>query len=202
VCSPKRGDEKRITEDEYSHTVASPRVVRAATIATAIAAFVLGYGYWFGATHGSLYVSADDVSIPQRVRPVVPLRVTFFDRKHEELSQAETLPPWNAIVLTSPAAYACHDQERSAASAAEARERWQTCFEGQSRWLTTWMGRADHADLETTGCHLERVPLSIERRGDNWWLWWVPLPHIGGKPYTSFNVRLALDVANCRIVTS
>jgi hypothetical protein len=173
--------------------------VRTSLVAAVIASGVLGYGYWFGATHGSLYISADDVSDPHAVRPDVPLALTFFDRSGRELVKAETLPPWNTIVLTAPAAYSCHAEETAAVSTPEARARWQTCFARQSRWLTSWIDRVNDVTLETTRCRLEHVPVDVETHPDTWWLWWVPLPHIGGKPYTSFDVHLMLDVATCQI---
>jgi hypothetical protein len=161
---------------------------------------VVGYGYWFGRTHGVLYMQADTAPDNGPTTPVAPLEVTFFDAGARELARAATLPPWNTIVLTSPSEYACHEIEQAATTHEDARSRWQTCFAGQSQWLAGWIRRARFASLETTGCRVDHVPLEIETRADNWWLWWVPLPHVGGKPYSSFNVRLQLDVANCRVV--
>jgi hypothetical protein len=169
-------------------------------VAVTAALAILGYGYWFGRTHGALYVQVDTARDNGPTTPVAPLEVTFFDADERELARAATLPPWNAIVLTSPSEYACHEIERAAATDQDARSRWQRCFARQSRWLTRWIRRARFASLQTTGCQIDRVPLEIESRADSWWIWWVPLPHIGGKPYTSFNVRIELDVANCRVV--
>jgi len=166
-----------------------------------LAAATLGYGYWFAATHGSLSVSADDVSEPNRPQAIAPLEVTFFDDAHRELARAQTLPPWNPIVLTSPHSYACHDADATTGLTAEARDRWQTCFARQSRWLPTWVETATHVTLDMPGCRLERVPIVVERYADTWWLWWVPLPHIGGKPYTSFNVRVMVNVGACTVTT-
>jgi len=178
----------------------TPFTRRSISIAVAAALAIVGYGYWFGRTHGSLYVEVDTAGDNGPTTPVAPVDMTFFDAEARELARAATLSPWNVIVLTSPSEYACHEIERAAATDEDARSRWQTCFARQSRWLAGWIRRARFASIQTTGCRIDRVPLEIETRADNWWFWWVPLPHVGGKPYSLFNVRIELDVANCRVV--
>ncbi len=42
------------------------------------------------------------------------------------------------------------------------------------------------------------MPVLLEEFKDDWWLWWIPLPHIGGSPYTYFKLTLWIDSGNCR----
>lgn len=167
-----------------------------AVVLLAIAA-VLGYGYWFGASHGALSVSVDDVSDRNHPHPVVPVELSFFDAKGTELAQASSSGPSGVIYVTSPAMYACHGVEERAPFSASAREEWDRCFEGQSRWVPTWIRRVAYVDLRSGRCAVRRLAPSISEYADDWWLWWVPLPHNGGKPYTSFSVVIAFDQSQC-----
>jgi hypothetical protein len=49
-------------------------------------------------------------------------------------------------------------------------------------------------------CVLQGVPVRVERVNDEWLLWWVPLPHIGGLPRQYFGLSLAVDARACAAV--
>src|SRR5262249_50968384 len=40
---------------------------------------------------------------------------------------------------------------------------------------------------------IRRLPINVSKATDEWWLWWVPLRHVGGKPYTVFSVHIDFD---------
>jgi hypothetical protein len=168
-------------------------VASACLVVLAAAAAILGYGYRFGATHGSLSVSVLDVSDRGRPRNVPSVRVSFLDAAGQTLAEAQAAPPAGTIYLMSPARYACHDVEERAAFSDAARRGWDECFERQSRWLPTWVRSVRAVDLQSGACAIAGVPATISERADTWWLWWVPLPHIGGKPYTSFSLTIQVD---------
>jgi hypothetical protein len=42
------------------------------------------------------------------------------------------------------------------------------------------------------------VPVSVREYADDWWLWWVPLPHLGGPPYTNLELTVNLDSEHWR----
>lgn len=162
------------------------------------AAGLLAYGYSYASSHGALSMFVDDISDPQRSHPIVPVELSFLDASGAVLATAAGTDPSGGIFLTSPQEYACHAVEERAAFDAVAREAWQRCFEAQSRWVPTWIRRARSVDVRTARCSLPRVPLSFaEYRGD-WWLWWAPLRHGGGKPYTLYSVSLQIDDSACR----
>jgi hypothetical protein len=54
------------------------------------------------------------------------------------------------------------------------------------------------AEVETANCRIARTPVLLEESSDDWWLWWVPSPHVGGPAHTSFHASLWIDAANCR----
>jgi hypothetical protein len=154
---------------------------------------VLGYGYSFGRTHGALMVSVEDLSDhahPQKVRFIT---LSFLDAAGRSVAEAAAVPPYGTIAITSPPAYACHDAEQRAAFSVEARKLWDECFQRQSRWVPTWIRDVPSVNLRSESCSVRQLPIVVDESPDTWWLWWVPLPHIGGKPYTSFSVRIELN---------
>jgi hypothetical protein len=169
----------------------------ATAVVVSVAAAVLGYGYWHNATHGSLYVSVVDVADRERSTSVSDGEIALLDAGGAALATVATPPRYGAFVITAPAPYACHSVERQAPFSTQAFSEWQRCFEGQSRWLVTWIRKIRQADINVGDCRLRRVPVAVSEHADTWWLWWVPLPHIGGKPYTSFSIHLRLDTAGC-----
>ena len=60
--------------------------------------------------------------------------------------------------------------------------------------MPTWIGRLRFVTVSAGSCRIERLPVVVvESNGTTWWLWWVPLVHVGGKPYTSFSVSIQID---------
>jgi hypothetical protein len=173
------------------------RGVAILALIAAVAAAVLGYGYWFGAMHGAVLVSVVDVSDRNRISDLRPVDLSFLDASGHTLAKAQSLPDSGAIVLTAPPPYACHDIERRAPFSADARKQWDECFERQSRWVPTWIRNARAATIESGACRIDRVPITVSEYPDTWWLWWVPLPHIGGKPYTTFRVAIEITSTQC-----
>ena len=167
--------------------------IAAAGVFVLIAVAVLAYGYWFAATHGALYISVMDVSERERPRPVAPVELSLLDGEGRLLARAAGIEPSGAIYLTAPESYACHGVEERAPFSAPAREEWDRCFARQSRWVPTWIGSLRFVTVRAGGCTIDRLPVAVVEYGDTWWLWWVPLVHVGGKPYTSFSVSIQID---------
>jgi hypothetical protein len=154
---------------------------------------VLGYGYWFGATHGALMIYAVDTSDREHHKDLTPVTVTFLDTGGRALAEARTIPPYGTIFVTAPPEYACYEIEQRAPFDEEARKQWTECFERQSRWLPTWIRSAAAVNLQSGSCRVQRLPISVAEYPDTWYLWWVPLRHVGGRPYTSFGVNIRVD---------
>jgi hypothetical protein len=89
---------------------------RRAALAAALPliAAILEYGYWFNRTHGALLVSVTDLSDRAHPRDFPSVQLTFLDGSGKELAGAESVPPFEAIVLTSPSSFACLEAERRA----------------------------------------------------------------------------------------
>jgi hypothetical protein len=159
----------------------------------AIPIAVLGYGYWFGQTHGALLVSVEDVSDREHPHSLTDVDLSFVDSSGRTVAEAVGVPPYGTIEIVSPSAYSCHDVEQRAPFSVEARHQWDECFQRQSRWLPTWIRSVKAVDLRSESCLIRQLPVAVDEYPDTWWLWWVPLPHVGGTPYTSFSVHVEID---------
>lgn len=162
-------------------------------VLVAAAAAILGWGYWHAATHGVLHVALNDVSLRnerQLYGSVTSAELVLADAAGRMLASAHADVPLGVVSVRHPTVGDCRSAERGAG--------WQECFETQSRWLRTWVREARFASVKLANCEIDRVPVSLEERNQEWWLWWVPLVHVGGKPYTYFNLTLWVDSRNCR----
>ena len=161
-----------------------------------IAIIVLAYGYWFGKNHGSLYVMVMDVSDREHPKDIRSVELSFLDSSGNELAQAAGTEKSGAIFVSSPKVYSCRELEQRATSP-QGEDDWAMCFERQSRWLTTWVRNVKSVDIRSSSCTIHRMPISVSEHPDTWWLWWVPLRHIGGKPYTFFSFTITFDQRSC-----
>jgi hypothetical protein len=168
-----------------------------AVLVAAVVAAVLGYGYWYQATHGYLHVWVHE---PRTAASVPDVDLVFLDAGGGQLARVRSLAPAGVIYIVGPAQYACYEIERKAAFSVEARMEWQRCFRNQSRWVSTWARQARTVDLKAGRCQLRGLPVVVRESGGDWWLWWLPLPHAGGKPHRTYSVTLELDSARCAVI--
>lgn len=164
------------------------------------ALLVLAYGYYHAATHGSLYVSLVDASQRQHYETIRDAELSFLDSQGNILARAKSDAQYGVVRLIHPQVGDCIAEERGAASSTAGSTKWQECFETQSTWMVTWIGQTRYLDIKFDRCDLKRVPVTVRESNDDWWLWWVPLRHIGGKPYRYFNLSLSVDRSKCTAV--
>lgn len=122
-------------------------------------------------------------------------RVTFRDAVGRVVAEATLDPPQGLPRWTGPAGEAvdCRPQRD--------REAWQNCFERQSRLTARWAPQVRDARVCVGNCTVDRVPVA-RRSSTDWWLWRVPLPHVGGTPRAYYALELHLDSARCVAVTA
>ena len=159
----------------------------------------LAYGYWHASTHGSLYVSLQDQSKGPYGEPVKEGVIELLDATGSRVMTLTADGRYGTFHITAPAPYDCHAQERAAAPGAQAREAWQACFSRQSRWLAQAAPTVARARLHFGQCELRDVPARLDARYGDWFLWWVPLPHVGGMPLASFSRTFHVDGRTCRM---
>lgn len=170
--------------------------------ALAVAALVVpGWGYWHASSHAALHVSLYDVALKnerQAYGQVLAAELVFKDASGTMLAKGAAQGPYGVVSMEHPQVGDCRREEKTALVDAAHRDAWRQCFETQSRWLNTWVRQIRHADLTLGRCSIVRVPVSLHESAGDWWLWWVPLPHSGGAPYTYFQASLWIDSAGCR----
>ena len=166
-----------------------------------LATVVLSWGYWHMITHATLNLSLHDVSLKtdrQAYGQIVNADIVFMNADGAVLAAGKMREPYGVLSFTHPEIDDCSRYEREASSNADARQSWQRCFEAMSRWLTTWVRRVRYATVTKKDCRIEKLPVLLDEYPESWWIWWVPLPHIGGKPYIYFNLTLRVDGLHCR----
>ena len=178
-----------------------PKLRRVSLLLLAAPATLLGWGYWHARTHATLNLSLYDVSLKndrQAYGRVEKADIGFVNAEGKVLAQGSIREPYGVLALYHPEIGDCSRYERQASSDSQAREDWQRCFKAQSRWLTTWVHDVRYVTVEMNQCRVERLPVLLRKYTESWWLWWVPLPHIGGKPYTHVELTGKLDSVACR----
>ena len=169
-------------------------------ISALVIAAALGWGYWHAVTHASLNVSIHDVALKtdrQRYGHVTDAEIIFLDDAGNELARGGVHPPIGVFAIRHPQAGDCREYEIWTGSDAQAREAWRQCFQTISRWLVMWVEAAHRATVTVGSCRIADVPVSLQVYRDGWWLWWAPLPHVGGNPYTLYSLALTIDSAHC-----
>jgi hypothetical protein len=157
---------------------------------------VLAYGFWYVSTHGWLNMQIRDIS-EQNYQTVKDAEITFRDSDGNVFAEGKSDHIYGVVYLKHPEAGYCVEQESQTPYSQKDRERWRTCYEKQSKWIIGWAGKVKYVDLKFDACSLKQVPVSVVASKGDWWLWWVPLPHQGGKPVTSFYINIRVDRPNC-----
>jgi len=162
---------------------------------------VLGYGYWFASTHASLHVQVDAAGSDVELGAILPGReYGLLDAHGTELARALGDEHYHYLHLSHPTAGDCHRFESAAFSASSARRAWFDCFAQISSWIPKWIDSVRMVRSTDRSCDGRApVPARVRDWGADWWFWWVPHPHIGGKPYRYYSLRLRVDEAGCPV---
>ena len=167
----------------------------AGTVLT-IVLLVLGYGYWQASTHAHLSLYLYDVSAKEREGRVLDAQLHFFDETGQLLAEGKTDGRLGILSLHHPTMGYCDEVERQAPFSTDAQQRWRQCFEGQTHWQSSWVPRVQVVSLRVGSCELTRLPVALTFYED-WWLWWLPVPHINGDLYRSYSATLRLNSHAC-----
>ena len=178
---------------------------RALAVLAVLIAAGLGWGYWQARTRGALHVALYDVALKTDRQLYGERRVgeiAFTDEAGTVLATSNAGPPHGVFSIRHPTVGDCRREERAATTDPGGMSAWNQCFATQSRRLPTWVRRVRYAEVKTGECRVERTPVERREYRDRWWLWWVPLPHIGGSPYTYFTLSVWIDSRACRAASS
>jgi hypothetical protein len=178
-------------------------VRKALLSALILVAAVLGWGWWHSHTHADVHLAINDVALKtarQRWAPLESGALVLRDEGGRALAHGSLTAPHRIVEFSDDAAGDCGRFERQVPQDAAARAGWRACYEGRSRWQARWAGKVAYASISTGTCTIEKVPVRT-RRYDDWWLWWVPLPHVGGMSSAYYAYELFVDSAACSAVT-
>lgn len=164
-----------------------------------LTAVILGYGYWHAATHGSLNIALYDDSDIQSFALLKDMKITLRDNAGNVLATGQSDSRYGTVYLSHPVTGSCYEQERNATQSNTGMNDWQTCFRKHSTWIMEWIDQVRLIDVAIPGCQLFDLPVVVERHNADWWMWWVPLPHVGGKPYAYFYLSLKINPIACQL---
>jgi hypothetical protein len=171
------------------------KVVIAACV---VLACLLAWGYWHAATHASLQLQVDDYGLKtdqQLYGTPHDVTLTYYGAANEPLASARSIEPLGYILAIHP------DPKIGDCSQYKTQAPYSECFAVHSAWDARWAPRARTANIKVGACKLHGVPVSVYRSPGDWWLWWVPLPHIGGTPLRYFQITARVDSKTCSVVS-
>ena len=156
-----------------------------------LAAGVLGYGWWHVATHATFTMSLNEKTADGKFGQVFNAELAFLDASGNMLAKGRTDGKFGVVLIAHPTEGYCGPDLK--------QEDYSVCFKTQSTWLTAWAPNLRYVDLVAGQCRLQRVPVKVSVYKDNVFLWWVPLPHVGGAPYTMYSTQLEIDSRACTV---
>jgi len=159
---------------------------------------ILGYGYWHVSTFGWLYISLYDISDTNRKYQLIrDAKIVILDSNGNMLAEGKSDSRHGVVYLSHPEVGYCVEEESLASFSKDNRQNWYDCHEKQSKWIVKWVRNIKYMDLEFDQCFLKKIPVSVSESKGDWWLWWIPHPHIGGKPFSYFSINIQVDGAKC-----
>jgi len=165
---------------------------------------VLAWGYWYSLNHASLQLRVDDYAQKsERQAYGAPHGVTLTLRDHANvpLAVARSVEPLGYILAVHPSADIGNCEHRGIRPSSDngSQGDYSACYKQYSAWSATWAPRVHRADVSVGSCQLRNVPVTVRISNNEWLLWWVPLPHVGGLPRQYFEFAVAiLTVARAR----
>jgi len=160
-----------------------------------LGALVLGYGYWHANTHASYYIDLRILTDSKNTTERWPgAAISFLAGDGSILASGVSDETANYVHLLHPEEGDCHDRVNAIGPGTPAgREAWQACFARLSTWIPQWADRVRMVDVFFRGKHFNKIPVTVSAYNSEWPLWWVPLPHIGGKPYTYYRTTITIE---------
>ena len=160
-----------------------------ALAAAGVAAAIAGYGYWHAATHATFDVNLaykTDTGVINKMRNG---QVEFLDDGGAVLARATIDTRYGVVWLAHPDKGQCGPDLTQNA--------YQDCFQAQATWIPQWVPAVRYANIAFEQCSLARRNVRLETNRDNLLLWWLPLRHVGGLPYTRYSATFAIDTRGC-----
>ena len=125
------------------------------------------------------------------------MSLALRDGANVQLALARSVEPLGFILAVHPDPGISNCQQRASGGASQGD--YAACYAQYSAWSATWAPRVRSADVSVASCELRGVPVTVRVSNDEWPLWWVPLPHVGGLPRRYFDISVAIDSRACAV---
>jgi hypothetical protein len=148
-----------------------------------------GYGWWHAATHATFEVQLvykSDAGIAKRLRNG---QLAFLDGEGELLARASIDTRRGVVWLAHP--------DKGQCGPALERDAYLDCFRAQSQWIPQWADRVRQANIVLEQCSVANAHVNLYTRRDNRVLWWLPIAHTRGRPYTRHIATLTINPRLC-----
>lgn len=175
---------------------------RLAFTLAALFALAMLWGYWHSRTHAAVQISVRDTGLrtPDRAwADPHDVRIRFFAVNGDFLAAAHSIEPQGYILAVHPDADIGDCTTYGGASGAGARKHktYSECYAAASKWFAIWAKQTATAEIAIGACTLRAVPVQVEIFAGDWWLWWVPLPHVGGTARQYITLTATVDSNRC-----
>ena len=159
---------------------------------------VLSYGYWHSSTHASFHVELNYKDSTTKISSPFPkAEITFLDSDGYVLANGVCDEKINFVHLIHPEVGDCYMITKSIPSSTKTRKAWQECYKHLATWIPKWADKVRRVNLKASGCTIPDIPVTVSKYNSGWWLWWVPLPHVFGKPYSYYSMDIAIEEGDC-----
>lgn len=156
-----------------------------------VAALTAGYGYWRVNTRGSIDIHLRDLASREQYGRILNARLELLDASGKTLAAGKTDGKFGVVLIMHPQAGYCGPDLQ--------QNEYLDCFRELSAWLIGWAWDVRYVNIAFANCKLQRIPLQFSAFQSGMLTWWVPLPHVGGDPYTMFNAALTVNGRSCAL---
>ncbi len=161
-----------------------------------ISGIILTYGYWHSVTHGSVNIDLAYKASNIKKLELLPLaEVAFMNGTGKILAKGISDEKSGYIQLISPDNINCNKIIKPYSK--EGRKLWKDCFNKQAVWIPKWINHVSQVKVKHKNCISKNIPVVISEHNTEWFLWWVPLPHVGGIPYSYFRASIIIEENDC-----
>ena len=161
-----------------------------------ISGMVLAYGYWHSVTYGSANINLAYKSSGMKELGLLPLaEVVFLNTDGDILAKGMSDEKHGYVHLINSGGVNCDAINKPYSK--EGKKLWKECFNRQAVWIPKWIKRVSQIQVKHKNCVSKNIPVIISEYNTEWLLWWVPLPHVGGIPYSYFTASIIIEENNC-----
>ena len=155
------------------------------------------YGYWHSTLHSSAMFTLDFPG--QNSNFLSRARVMFYDANNKLLATGQRDGKLNKIWPEHPQSGTCQTAQNTGLLSALDKKKWDKCYEQLTMWIPDWVSQVRKVQVIHANCYSRKIPIHINRSNSpiEWFIWWIPMPHGYGLPYSNYHAHMTLSPQNC-----